>query len=167
MSERSKYQLSKAEVLSGIHAEYALLEETLASLSESQMVQPGVEGAWSVKDIIAHITIWLKRMAGWVTETRQGEIPEIEMSEAQLHQWNEADYLANRDKPLAEVLADFRQWHQDAVTLTEAIPEEELCDLDPYEWLKGKPLWTLIIGDTRNHYQGHRQEIVSWQENQL
>ena len=164
MSERSNYQLSKAEVLSGIQSEYDLLEEILAGLSESQMVQPGVEGDWSVKDIIAHIATWQKRMVGWVIEARQGKTPPMEEGEAQIHQWNQQDYLANRDRALADILAEFRRWHQEAVTLTKAIPEEELCDLHRYAWLNGKPLWAMIVGDTGNHYRDHRQAIAHWQE---
>ena len=93
MNEKSKYQLSKAEILNGIHSEYDLLEETLASLSEDQMMQPGVEGDWSVKDVMAHVATWQERMVGWVLEARQGKIPHQEVSEAQLHEWNHQDYV--------------------------------------------------------------------------
>jgi len=166
MSEQPLDRLTKAELLSGIHSEYALLEETLAGLSESQMVQPGVEGGWSVKDIIAHIAVWQQRMVGWVTEALQGEIPKTEESVEQMHQWNQESYLANQDKLLDEVLADFRHWHQEALTLTEATSEEELCDPNRYVWLKGRPLWAMIVGDTRDHYQEHRQNVAAWLENQ-
>ena len=67
---------------------------------------------------------------------------------------------------MADILAAFRHWHQEAVMLTEAIPEEELCDLQRYEWLNGKPLWAMIVGDTTNHYRDHRQNISRWQMQQ-
>ena len=166
MSEQPLDLLSKADLLRGIRSEYTLLEETLAGLSERQMMQQGVEGDWSVKDIIGHIASWQKRMVGWVTQALQGEIPKTEESIDQMHQWNHESYLENRDRLLAEILAEFRHWHQQALTLTETTSEEDLCDPNRYVWLKGKPLWTVIVGDTRDHYQDHRQAIARWQENQ-
>ena len=166
MSDQPVDLFNKAELLRGIRAEYALLEETLAGLSESQMVQPGVDGDWSVKDIIGHLTTWQQRMVGWVTQALHGEIPTTEESVEQMHQWNHESYLANRDRLLAEILAEFRDWHHQALRLTESISEAELGDPHRYGWLKGKPLWTMIVGDTRDHYQDHRQAIARWQENQ-
>ncbi|MEM7030637.1 MAG: ClbS/DfsB family four-helix bundle protein [Chloroflexota bacterium] len=164
MSEKSKYDRSKAEILSGIQAEYELLEEALAGLDEDQMMQSGVEGDWSVKDVVGHIAIWQKRMMDWVLEARQGDVPQQDISPEELHEWNHQDYLANQDRALADILVDFRRWHQEAVSLTESIPEAELCDLQRYPWLNGKPLWVMIVGDTTNHYRDHRQNIARWHD---
>ena len=32
--------------------------ESYAGLSDSQLMEPGVSGAWSVRDILAHVTTW-------------------------------------------------------------------------------------------------------------
>ena len=34
------------------------LQDAYAGLSEAELLQPGVTGTWSVKDIIAHVTWW-------------------------------------------------------------------------------------------------------------
>jgi hypothetical protein len=47
-----------AELLTHIQAEYDRFEALLASLSEEQMTIPGVHGTWSVKDTLAHLTVW-------------------------------------------------------------------------------------------------------------
>ncbi|HEY4384036.1 MAG TPA: DinB family protein, partial [Ktedonobacteraceae bacterium] len=49
---------NKAELLTHIQAEYDRFEALLASLSEEQMTIPGVNGTWSVKDNLAHLTTW-------------------------------------------------------------------------------------------------------------
>ena len=33
-------------------------QESYAGLSDSQLLVPGVTGAWSVRDIVAHVTTW-------------------------------------------------------------------------------------------------------------
>ena len=32
--------------------------ESYAGLSDSQLMEPGVSGAWSVRDILTHVTTW-------------------------------------------------------------------------------------------------------------
>ena len=50
--------VDKAALLANIQAGYDQLEALLASLSEEQMTIPGVNGSWSVKDNLAHLTAW-------------------------------------------------------------------------------------------------------------
>jgi len=35
--------------------------ESYAGLSDVQLMEPGVTGAWSVRDILAHVTTWKGR----------------------------------------------------------------------------------------------------------
>jgi hypothetical protein len=49
-------QKSKAELVAMRRALYAHLDELIAGLSEQQLHMPGVNGDWSVKDHIAHLT---------------------------------------------------------------------------------------------------------------
>jgi len=48
----------KAELLAIIRDGYEQFEDLLASLQEEQMTIPGVNGSWSVKDNLAHLTAW-------------------------------------------------------------------------------------------------------------
>ena len=48
---------SKAELLGRIRREHAALEQTIARLSDDQMLA-AAEHDWTVKDLLAHITAW-------------------------------------------------------------------------------------------------------------
>jgi hypothetical protein len=161
MSERVE-QISKAELITRIRSERQDLETTLAQLNEDQLIQPGVEGEWSVKDIVAHITTWEKRMIRWVNETISGEIPEMPspgMTWDDLDRLNRQTYFENRDIPLAKVLAEFHQTFQEALKVVEATSEEHLIDKDQFSWREGNPLWKMVAANTWWHYKMHNQSI--------
>ena len=47
------------QVLNLLDKTWRALEESYAGLtSEVEMLEPGVTGSWSVKDVIAHVTTW-------------------------------------------------------------------------------------------------------------
>jgi uncharacterized damage-inducible protein DinB len=60
MSDQS--DLTKPKILELIQTERANLEATLSQLSQEQMTRPGVEDGWTVKDTLAHLSVWETRM---------------------------------------------------------------------------------------------------------
>ena len=45
-------------VLERLQTAWAAFTVSYAGLSDAQMLAPGVTGAWSVRDIVAHVTTW-------------------------------------------------------------------------------------------------------------
>jgi hypothetical protein len=157
--------MTKTKILDLTRSEREILEATLDQLSEAQMTQPGVENDWSVKDILAHITDWEKRMMQWIEESLQGQTPEQPapgMTWDDLNKLNEQTYLANKDRPLNEVLVDFHDSYQQSLKVIEALTEEDLLDPNRFEWREGRPLWYTIAANTWEHYQEHRGGIGNW-----
>lgn len=160
-------QMSKSELLQRIQSERQRLEATLAQLSANQMTTPGVNDQWSIKDILAHITAWERRMVRWLEEAVRGEVPEMlpaGMTWDDLDEWNEQTYLDNRDRPLAEVLANFKSSYPQALKAVEAVSEEDLIDPHRFEWRAGKPLWEMVAANTFWHYKEHNKSIRIWLE---
>ena len=50
--------MARAAILKGMIDGYAKLNELLAEVGEERMTIPGVAGDWSIKDIIAHISVY-------------------------------------------------------------------------------------------------------------
>lgn len=48
----------KTEILDQIRTTRQQFEEALAQVPAAHLTQPGVNGEWSVKDILAHIAWW-------------------------------------------------------------------------------------------------------------
>ena len=49
---------TKAELVDAMRAKRAAWEALLDEVGEARMIEPGVDGEWSVKDVIAHVTVY-------------------------------------------------------------------------------------------------------------
>ena len=52
--------MDRSQLLKRLGETWNALGESYAALSEAGMLEPGVAGAWSIKDIIAHVSALLK-----------------------------------------------------------------------------------------------------------
>jgi len=112
--------ITKFELLDQILTERKRLEEVLTTLTPDQMLQPGACGEWTVKDVLAHISAWERRMIYWIGSHLHGETPDIPPP-SDVERMNAETYTHVKDKPLAEVLEEFRQSYRDALALTESL----------------------------------------------
>lgn len=163
MNEKIEH-LNKTELLQRIRAERGRLEETLARLTHAQMLLPGVDGEWSVKDALAHISAWERRMIGWVGSHLRDEEPAIPLP-WDVDRMNAETYAQVKNKPLAEVLEEFRLSYWDSLALTESLNEEQLQTVYADTWPMG-PLWTGIAANTNWHYKQHHTDIQKWLKRQ-
>lgn len=155
-------RITKSELLATIRSERGLLEAALSEVDVEQMTQPGVEGDWSVKDIVAHIVAWEQRMIGWVAAALRDEVPEVPRTWDVVHRLNEQIYLENRDRPLCDVLADLPRSYQEALRAAEDVSEDDLVDPDRFGWRAGEPLWKMVAANTWWHYREHCQSLRAW-----
>jgi len=152
----------KAELLASIEAGYDQLEALLAPLTEEQMTIPGVNGSWSIKDNLAHLAAWQSYQAARQEGALSGikppdPVPGIETED----EINEHYYQLNKDRPLAEVLADFRTSYQRVLAATEALSWEALNA--PFPWADNDiPVGAYTMGNTYGHYEMHGELIQYW-----
>ncbi len=158
-------QMTKVNLLESIETHRQELEGTLAEIPVDQMTSPGVIGEWTVKDVLAHLTIWERRMTRWLRETAQDQEPRMlptGMTWDDLDLWNEQTYLENRDRSLDDVLADFQASYPQALQIVTTFPEKDLLDPDRYVWRAGRPLWHIVAANTFWHYDEHNQSLRTW-----
>ena len=159
MSDETE-QMTKSGLLKLIRDERGLLEMTLARLTHAQMLLPGVDGEWSVKDALAHISAWERRMIGWTGSHLHSETPAVPLP-WDVDRMNAEIYAQIKDRPLADVLEEFRQSYWDSLALAESLSEEQLQTVYADTWPMG-PLWTGIASNLNWHYKEHRQDIQKW-----
>ena len=154
-------QIDKAELLANMQTGYNSFEALLAGLNETQMTTPGVNGGWSVKDNLAHLTAWHLRQLDLLQGVRQGKEPGIRLvPESSVDEINEQFYQENKDRSLAEVLAAFRSSYQHVLADVQAMTDEELNK--PISWLNDRPIWLWVAGNTYDHYEEHVGFIRNW-----
>jgi hypothetical protein len=171
-------QRSKSELLSKIQTEHTPLEILIALLTEEQMIKPETIGAWSVKDVLAHLTYHEQHMLHELDLARRGELPpktppsaeattdttdtETEDWPEGVHQLNAHIFLEHKDQLLLEVLANFHRSFQQVCEAVEMFSEEDLLTSHDLASLFGEPLYDVIGGSSYEHYSEHVASIQAW-----
>jgi hypothetical protein len=149
--------MNKSELVSAIRKERAEFEAAVAVLTPEQMLWTESEGAWSVKDTLAHIVAWEQWMIGWTTQILRGEAPHDPApaeGDDDVDRMNAENFRRNRDRVLNDVQTDFRRSYVEALSLTESLSEEALQEKHPNMWPHG-PLWQGVAANTCWHYREH------------
>jgi len=150
------FPMRKTDILEHISATHLLLEVHLSALSDTQMTQPGLNGEWAVKDLLAHITWWEQHLLRRLRTGRDDLYQQEVSMQAVTDRVNDEIFAANRSRSLAEVLEDFHSSHQQVLAAVEALPEEALAQAEIYD---------AIAWDTFQHYPEHTAMLRSWIEN--
>lgn len=155
---------NKAELLARMQSGYASFEGLLDSLSAEQKSTAGVNGDWAIKDIMAHLTAWQDRVSQRLEAIERREEPAFEVIEndEQMNRFNEAVFLANRERPLSEVEANFRASAERLRLDAAKADERDLFEAGRFPWLKGGVLWESVAGNSFEHYEEHTPMIQEW-----
>jgi hypothetical protein len=158
---------NKAELLAQIDAETAVWERLLAEVGEERMLQPGATGDWTFKDVVAHLIGWRRRTLARLEAARQGVDPPpppwpAALDDEEPEPINNWIYEQNRDRPLADVLAEAREQFRRMRELTAAIPEDALLQPGRFAWLEGWPLGAVVVNSFIHLHEEHEPTLRAW-----
>ena len=132
-------------------------EASYAGLSASQLLIPNVTGAWSVRDIIAHVTWWEEEALEHLPLIREGgRPPRYSVKYGGINAFNALMTERRRGLSLADVLRQHDDVHARLVAYVAAAPE----DLIRTETRFRRRLKLDAIG----HYPIHARAIRAWRE---
>lgn len=157
MSDNRREQL--VDKLESAKADF---EKLIQEIGEGGLAEPGINGDWSMKDILAHVTAWEERPVAWSEGLSRGERPTppawpTGLSEDQL---NDYLYQNNRQRLLEEVLARWRSVHQSVLDAIARMSDEELFDRK-VDWLGDASYAEAIAGNSYEHLRTHERDIRS------
>src|SRR5690606_25529438 len=107
--------------------EYQQWEAFLDHIGPERMEQPGVSAHWSVKDILAHLTIWHRDLVIRLQAIQRGEPdppppwPLHLEGEDEINEWI---YETNRSRSVAEILDETQQVFQELFAVVESFPDD-------------------------------------------
>lgn len=156
--------MTKDEILATFNQTRVEFLKAIEGLSEDALVEPGVLGEWSVKDIMAHISMWEAELVKMLWELRQGNKPSrVDLVNGKsVDQINEEWHQEQKDRPLERIFADFHAVRTQTIRQIQGFTDRELSEPRHYPWLKGHALEAWIAGDGFDHEAEHTAEIKSW-----
>jgi hypothetical protein len=160
----------KAEVLHELETEHARWVAILEEVGPARMTPPGVEGDWTVKDVIAHVTYYERVVRDRLQAGLAGREfvrPEYESPAGlSIDERNAWIYTRIKDLPLDAVLAESRAVYPPILAAVQTLTEADLNDPTRFPWQAGSALWEWIEGDVYEHYRDHTANLRAWLDQQ-
>jgi len=149
--------VSQQALLTLIDRRWQALLSSYAGLTEAQMTAPGVIGAWSIKDIIGHVSVWEEEALTHLPVVLAGRRPpRYSTTHGGINAFNALMTQRNRDLPLRDVLKRRDDTHRRLLEFVARAPEAE-CEGDTRFRRR-------LRLDTYGHYAVHTRAIRAWRE---
>jgi hypothetical protein len=119
--------MTKSELLDWLREEHQQWEVLLEQIGPARMDQPGVNGSWSMKDLVAHLTGWQPRLIARIQAAQRGEPEPPPPWPAHLQTDDEVNawiYESNRGRSVRAVLDEAEQVFQQLLAVIEGLPED-------------------------------------------
>ena len=144
----------KQELLDEAALQFQAFHEAIHGLNEEQMTEPWL-GAWSIRDIIAHISGWHRELIPALERLAVGQRPFPEgVTYDDVDAWNARFAAAQREVEVTEVLLALDRSHERFLHAAAQVPEER--------YAPGKTAWKIVDLNSAHHYKEHGDEILAW-----
>ncbi len=174
---------TRADLIERIRDAYDAYSAAIAAIPEDTLTAPGIVGAWSVRDVIAHVGADERWMAGQLEALLSGQQPTAEscygddQSPPPDMDWSQDGRNAwqrerLRHLSLDDVRAMAREAHTRLLAVIATLEDEQLSEplaiamLGTVGWIRppkeGEPAWPLwewLRGVTYQHYDEHADLI--------
>ena len=141
------------------------LLELVASIPNDKKVIPGVNGEWTVKDVLAHLCAWHSLIETWYIEGMAGNKPEMP---APGYTWkttpqlNERIFQDHKNESLDLVFQNLRNSHSKVQGMIEKHSDEDLFTKKRYPWTGSTSMGSYFVSATSSHYQWAIDLIKKW-----
>jgi len=155
--------MNKKELLAALEGSHNRVLEAIEDLTPQQMLEPGVVGDWSIKDILAHLARWEAELVKLLWQAHQGIKPSsVHTDQISVDEVNARWQLEDRDRPLERILNDFNGVRQQTIRRLDYFTDQDLNTIERYRWLEGRALWEWIATDSFDHDLEHLVQINAW-----
>ena len=163
--------MKKAELLNWLQEEYQQWQAFLDEIGLERMEQPGVNGDWSMKDLVAHLYYgWQPRLIARIQAAQRGEPeppppwPTHLQTDDEINAWI---YEANRERSVREVLDESGQLFQQLFAVIESLPEDVKIEQVHHQ---GRVYHLVWLGDQRfpageffdHFHDDHEPDVRAW-----
>jgi len=149
--------VDRSQLLKRLDRAWSVLNASYAGLSDSEMMEPGVTGAWSIKDIIAHVTSWEEESLTHLPLILAGEKPpRYSVTYGGIDAFNAQTTMWKRTLSLSEVLRLRDDTHRRLSDFIRGVQEDQ--------FVRETRFRRRLRLDTYSHYSKHTEAIWKWRE---
>ncbi len=163
--------MNKSELLNWLREEYQQWEALLDQIRPEHMEQPGVNGDWSMKDIVAHLTGWNRWLLARLQAAGRGEPeppppwPAHLQTDDEINAWI---YEFYRGRSLRDVLDETQQVFQQLLAVIETLPDD--VQIEAIRASADREFYLVWLGDERfpageffDHFRDdHEPDVRAW-----
>jgi hypothetical protein len=147
--------VDRAQFLKRLDKAWAALKESYAGLPEARLTESGVIGAWSVRDILAHVTTWEQEALKHLPLIlKGGKPPRYSVKYGGIDAFNALMTEQKKSLSLSDVLKQLDEIHRQLVSFIQRAPEEEFSHETHFRHR--------LRLDTYSHYPKHAEAIRKW-----
>ena len=151
--------MDRRQLLKRLDTAWMAFKESYAGLSEAELLEPGVTKAWSVRDIIAHVTTWEEEALKHLPSILEGRRPpRYSVTYGGIDAFNALTTAEKAPLSLADVLRQQEEVHRRIVETIETAPQDQLTVETRFR--------RRLRLDTYHHYPKHTDAIRRWRERQ-
>lgn len=158
--------MKKQEILDQIRGARAAMLAAIDGLPDDAMLRPFAVGIWSVKDTLAHLSIWQSELVTALSRLDKPRLVPSIVEIEDINGWNEEQYQINARRSLDVIVEDFHGVHKHLLKAVESLDEKTLNDARRFAWMEGEPIWYLIAENGYLHEQEHAEDIRRWRQEQ-
>jgi hypothetical protein len=161
--------MTAVQLVGILQDERARWNQLLAQVGPERMEVPGVEGTWSVKELVAHLT-WFERA---VVEGARQVASTGSFNRESLHARNGLAGLSmdernaviaerSRARSAVDVLAEAETVFDQLLGIVAAMPDEVLNDSRLLGLPDDIPPWMRVANNSYSHYRLHEDALRAW-----
>ncbi len=136
---------------------WTALQESYAGLPDAALLEPGVVGDWSVKDILAHVNTWQEEALRHLPVIAAGGMPPSYASTyGGIDAFNARMAERKRGLSLSEVRWRLQETQRRLAELIWSVPEDQLTGETRFR--------RRLRLDTYGHYRLHARGVREWRD---
>jgi hypothetical protein len=149
--------MDRSQLLKRLDKAWQAFKESYAGLSDAELMEPGVTGNWSVRDIIAHVTWWEEEALTYLPLILNGrKPPRYSVTYGGIDAFNAQRTEQKSDLSLSEVLWQREDTHRRLVDFIQGVSEDQFARETRFRHR--------LRLDTYSHYPQHAEAIRRWRE---
>lgn len=146
--------MDRSQLLGRISKAWQAFQASYAGLPAEALVEPGVTESWSVRDLIAHVTIWEEESLKHLPLVIAGGTPPRYAAQGGIDAFNARTMAERARLSLPEVVSQSEQTHARLMAFLETVDEAHLTRETRF---RRRLRW-----DTYGHYALHVAAINAW-----